>query len=89
MGIEASIEKINTRLQSLKNLFKLKIHIFTYRPWPDMPDDKDEKVFINLIRKFIKDSDCSSWKKLRNEQKKYMYLITYFPQVENVVFSNY
>jgi len=51
-----AIENASDRIRSLINAFRLKVYIFTYRPWPDTQDKKDliEKVqvFCQQVRRF-------------------------------------
>jgi hypothetical protein len=60
------------RLRSLKNIFKFKLYIFTYRPWPDYkvkwkePKNKKSKENNEIIKRidtFIRISGCCSIKK--------------------------
>lgn len=45
------IENVAGTIRKLRNTFKLKIHIFTYRPWPDNPNKKE---LIGDIKNFLK-----------------------------------
>jgi len=46
-------ENASNRIKTFKNVFKLKIYIFTYRPWPDC-EDNDE--LIEKIKIFYQNS---------------------------------
>ena len=47
------VESAADRIRSLRNVFKLKIYIFTYRPWPDI---EDKQELIEIIKLFCKNS---------------------------------
>lgn len=51
-----AMEDASNRIRTLRNVFELKVYIFTYRPWPDSQDKKEliEKVrlFCQQVRHF-------------------------------------
>jgi uncharacterized HAD superfamily protein len=55
------INEIPKIIKKLRNIFNLKIYIFTYRPWPDSPDDKE---LIKKIKSFLQNTEYFSAKLL-------------------------
>jgi len=47
------------RVRALRNIFKFKIYIFTYRPWPDVPDTQELIEKIKLFCENAKDFTLS------------------------------
>lgn len=54
----SATEKISEKINKLKNVFKLKIYIFTYRPWPDK---KDLKGMLECKKNFLSKCEKLSW----------------------------
>jgi uncharacterized HAD superfamily protein len=52
------IEDAAESIRKLQNMFRLKIYIFTYRPWPDNPNKTE---LIEDIKKFLHDCKCFSF----------------------------
>lgn len=53
------IEDAEDNLRKLRNIFRLKIYIFTYRPSPDNPDKEE---LLEDIKKFLQSCKCFSLK---------------------------
>jgi len=52
-----SIEDASDIIRTLRNVFKLKVYIFTYRPWPDSQDKKD---LVEAVNAFCRQVSCCS-----------------------------
>jgi uncharacterized HAD superfamily protein len=51
------IENAAEIIRSLKNIFKYNIFIFTYRPWPDVPDSEGKQKLIEKVKLFCSNSN--------------------------------
>jgi len=56
-----SLDDAPDRLRRLRNMFKLKIHLFTYRPWPSGPEltISTRKEWVDAASKMLKDKPLS------------------------------
>jgi len=56
-----AIEDASDRIRTLSNVLKLKLYIFTYRPWPE---SRDKKELIKKVELFCQQAMQFSWKLL-------------------------
>ncbi len=56
-----AIEDASDRIRTLGNVLKLKVYIFTYRPWPE---SRDKKEIIKKVELFCQQARHLSWKLL-------------------------